>query len=512
MLYLFLISLNFMTIGFTLVTPYALKAKNVFQFFLNNPFASLAIGIFLTALLQNSTATTSIAVTMVGAGIIQVKDSVPIIMGSNIGTCVTNSFIALSMADNPLEFKRAFSAATLNDFFNYLTTAILLALEIIFEFMTVVSEKLTSLMPDDPNALKKANFVSAILNPLVDVFIKLDEDQVNAVNMGSDTTQVALRCCQKPIYTNEINDKNLTQTIFNLLSQFNISWNNEQTIVLKNYTNLTQYEDFFVKNQTVYQNVTGCTECTYWCMPMLRAFGDGGTGLFWIILSLVVLLACLFGIVKILSLIIVGPIAHGVRRAINATFPGKFRWLMQLILFIVAFLMTLVVQSSNIITATLVPLCGFGIVSLQRVFVMTLGSNIGTTVTGILSAFTQPASALKKSLQLAFVYTLFNVIGVILWLPIPFMRFPKKFARKFGHIVVKYKWFVYIYVSSAYFIIPLFMFAIALIPYWIGVAIKIGATSVARKTQELRLVASMDEIDGLLGHQNQENQVLSKEK
>ena len=63
--------------------------------------------------------------------------------------------------------------------------------------------------------------------------------------------------------------------------------------------------------------------------------------------------------------------------AINASFPGRMKWFSQVILFVVAFLLTIVVQSSKIITATLVPLCGIGIVSLQRVFVMTLGSNIG---------------------------------------------------------------------------------------------------------------------------------------
>lgn len=102
---------------------------------------------------------------------------------------------------------------------------------------------------------------------------------------------------------------------------------------------------------------------------------------------------------------------------------------------------------------------------------MTLGSNIGTTVTGILTAFTQPASSLKKSMQLAFVYTLFNLLGVLFWLPIPFLRFPKRLARALGNIVLKYRWFLYIYVLTVYFIGPLFIFGLAEIPMWIGLAI-----------------------------------------
>jgi solute carrier family 34 (sodium-dependent phosphate cotransporter) len=371
---------------------------------------------------------------MVGAGIIpDVQSAIPIIMGSNIGTCVTNSLIALTLAGDPNEFKRAFSGATLNDMFNLLTTSILLPIEILTHFLYIISTKLANLMPfDNIDAISKANFMAFILNPLCDLFIVLDMDAVNALANGSDITQVALRCCLK--------SNNETLSFLN-----NTFINNETQICLK--------------------------KCTYWCMPMLETIGDGGTGLFWIILSIIVLICCLFGIVKVLSLLIVGPIAKAVRIAVNASFPKPFGFATEIILFIIAFLLTIIVQSSNIITATLVPLCGVGIVSLQRVFVMTLGSNIGTTVTGILTAFTQPVSSLKKSMQLAFVYTLFNSLGVLFWLPIPFLRFPKRLAKGLGEIVFKYRWFLYCYVITIYFIGPLFIFGLALIPMWIGLAL-----------------------------------------
>jgi hypothetical protein len=80
-LYLFLLSLNFMSIGFTMISSYAIQAGGVIGFLLSNPFASLAVGIIVTAIMQNATATTSIAIILVGAGIIpSVKSSVPIIM------------------------------------------------------------------------------------------------------------------------------------------------------------------------------------------------------------------------------------------------------------------------------------------------------------------------------------------------------------------------------------------------------------------------------------------------
>ena len=55
LLYLFLLSLNFMTIGFTMVAGYAIKAGPVIKFILSNPFAALAIGIIATAIMQNAT-------------------------------------------------------------------------------------------------------------------------------------------------------------------------------------------------------------------------------------------------------------------------------------------------------------------------------------------------------------------------------------------------------------------------------------------------------------------------
>ena len=370
-------------------------------------------------------------------------------MGANIGTCVTNSFIALTLANDPNEFKRAFSAATLNDMFNLLTTSILLPLEIFSGFLFVISDKLTGLIPFENSAsISQANFMAAILNPVTDAFFTLNSTAVDLLSSGNKNIKgVTLKCCQ-------------TETI--------VVFTNNSIVFNETFSNTSLFENM----TTLYSNETRCLkECTYWCMPMLKSFGEGGTGVFWIILSVVVLISSLFGIVKVLSLLIVGPVAKGVRRALNASFPGKFKWLTQVVLFLVAFGLTIIVQSSNIITATLVPLCGMGIISLQKVFVMTLGSNIGTTVTGILTAFTQPPSSLKKAMQLGFVYTFFNTIGVLFWLPIPILRFPKRLARKLGNIVFEYRWFLYLYVAFVYLIGPLFLFCLALIPRGIGIAV-----------------------------------------
>ena len=61
--------------------------------------------------------------------------------------------------------------------------------------------------------------------------------------------------------------------------------------------------------------------------------------------------------------------------------------------------------------STLTPLVGLGLVSIERVFPLTLGANIGTTVTGILAAFSASPSSIKYSLQIAFCHSLFNITG-----------------------------------------------------------------------------------------------------
>lgn len=72
----------------------------------------------------------------------------------------------------------------------------------------------------------------------------------------------------------------------------------------------------------------------------------------------------------------------------------------------------MLVQSSSVFTSSLTPLVGMGLVSLERVYPLTLGANMGTTVTGILASISGPAKTLKFSLQIALCHTLFNLSGL----------------------------------------------------------------------------------------------------
>ena len=61
------------------------------------PLASFSIGALVTALIQSSSATSVIAISLVNAGILSFKNSVCIIFGSNVGTTITAQLIAFKL-------------------------------------------------------------------------------------------------------------------------------------------------------------------------------------------------------------------------------------------------------------------------------------------------------------------------------------------------------------------------------------------------------------------------------
>lgn len=62
--------------------------------------------------------------------VLTVRDAIPIVMGANIGTSVTNTVVSLGQASDRREFRRAFAAATIHDMFNWLAVIVLLPMEV----------------------------------------------------------------------------------------------------------------------------------------------------------------------------------------------------------------------------------------------------------------------------------------------------------------------------------------------------------------------------------------------
>ena len=98
----------------------------------SDPFLALFIGVLATTLFQSSSTTTSIIVGMVSGGAVTLTGAIPMIMGANIGTTVTNTIVSIGHISRGNEFKRAFAASTVHDFFNILAVLILFPLEMAF--------------------------------------------------------------------------------------------------------------------------------------------------------------------------------------------------------------------------------------------------------------------------------------------------------------------------------------------------------------------------------------------
>lgn len=133
-----------------------------------NPFLGLFIGILATAIIQSSSSTTSIVVGLVGGGVLNVANAIPIIMGANIGTSVTNTLISLTHIGRRIEFERSFASAIVHDFFNLLAVLVLFPLQYFTNFLGLAASFMGEQF-QHIGGLKFLSPVKAITRPVVDI-------------------------------------------------------------------------------------------------------------------------------------------------------------------------------------------------------------------------------------------------------------------------------------------------------------------------------------------------------
>lgn len=105
------------------------------------PLLLIFVGIIFTALIQSSSAATGVVITMVGAGILSLDLALFIVLGANIGTCVTALLASVGANANS---KRV---ALIHFTFNVIGTAIFTA--IIWLFKDNVVNLLVSILPGE---------------------------------------------------------------------------------------------------------------------------------------------------------------------------------------------------------------------------------------------------------------------------------------------------------------------------------------------------------------------------
>ena len=122
-------------------------------------------------------------------------------------------------------------------------------------------------------------------------------------------------------------------------------------------------------------------------------------------------------------------------------------------------LLTMLVQSSSITTSVLTPLVGVGVLPLEAMLPLTLGANIGTTMTALLASMVSDSI---DSLQVALAHLFFNITGILIWYPVPFMRnIPLSGARALGKATRVWRGFPVLYIAVVFLLIPLFFLGLS---------------------------------------------------
>eukprot|EP00163_Fabomonas_tropica_P024996 TRINITY_DN4306_c0_g2_i1.p1 TRINITY_DN4306_c0_g2~~TRINITY_DN4306_c0_g2_i1.p1 ORF type:complete len:548 (+),score=83.10 TRINITY_DN4306_c0_g2_i1:362-2005(+) len=170
---------------------------------------------------------------------------------------------------------------------------------------------------------------------------------------------------------------------------------------------------------------------------------DGGAGAITIVIALFLVILTLLLLVNFLKHVLQGRAHRILTRALNMN---------SYLALLVGCVVTFAFQSSSITTSTLVPLCGLGVITLEALYPLTIGANIGSTGTAMIAAV---SSGNPLAVQVAIAHLMFNVSGVLLWFVIPQSRLvPINIARVLGALCAERRWLAIVYLVFFFMALP----------------------------------------------------------
>jgi len=350
LVYLLMVGVGVIGTGFKWFSGSPEGAVRLFSF-ATNPLIGVILGTLATALLQSSSTVTSVIVALVAGGL-PVEIAIPMVMGANMGTTITNTIVSLGNIGERKAFHRSFSAATVHDFFNLYAIIIFLPIEVFFHPLQRMAGMMSGWFLDSGSvSISGINLISVIIKPVV-VFIRgLFETMPGMIDA-------------------------ILFTVFGIALVF--------------------FSVLYMSKSLKYV-MTGRAKAL-----LDKALGKG---------------------------IFVGILAGT--------------------------LVTMIVQSSSTTTSLLVPIAGAGIITLRHVFPFTLGANIGTTITALLAATAMVTGNKIFALQIALVHFLFNFLGVLLFVSVPWLyELPIRSAEWLGELTERNRGYAFGYIFGVFFIIP----------------------------------------------------------
>ena len=318
----------------------------------SNPFVGLLIGILATSLIQSSSTTTSMIVVFVASGTLTIENAIPMVMGANIGTTVTNTLVSLGHITRKEEFKRAMSCSSLHDIFHMFTVLILFPLELSTGYLRRSASFLANTFGEH-GGVEIMSPLKAIIKPVVSLIKHALQDGIG--------------------------------------------------------------------------------------------LSSGAAAASMLILALILLFSALFFIVKIMK----SSTAKRAEIVFNNILgrSGVIGILMGLVF-------TAIVQSSSITTSILVPIVASGITTVEVIFPITMGANLGTTVTAILAALTGNIAGIT----IAFAHLLFNLTGIIIVYNIPILKNAIiNTAKKLATICSERRALAFVYAFGMFYALPILL-------------------------------------------------------
>jgi phosphate:Na+ symporter len=145
------------------------RMRSILEFFTQNRFIGMIVGLVFTGIIQSSNATTVMVVSFVNSGLMQLHQATGPILGANIGTTVTGQLIAFNLAEIAPLF--VIIGALMYMFFENQNVKkigiVLLGFGILFMGLSTMGEKMTGLQ-DSPQIV---HLLQSMQNPLVAILL-----------------------------------------------------------------------------------------------------------------------------------------------------------------------------------------------------------------------------------------------------------------------------------------------------------------------------------------------------
>lgn len=369
---------------------------------------------------------------------------------------MTNTIVSLGFVGDIETYRRGFAGATVHDAFNFMNVLIWLPAELISSAINggdggvlfLISDAIArSFSACEGDCQEWEGPFQAMTSAIADSLIVPDSDVIKDFSFGRPSAsfvqcQALCRLSADCAYV-----FNQQRCASSPLAEPDTVCGN--TLIFEDNSTLAVADD--EPAAFVFCNASGFGVLSQAVVEAAQAHYDGHTlnkagilhdagldqeaGIIVLFLSLAVLLLSLLGMVRLLNIAVKGPAQQVLKRALNM--PG-------VVAIVVGTGVTILVQSSSITTSTLTPLVAVGTLTLEGMLPLTLGANIGTTLTGILAAL---VGSSVLGFQIAMVHVLFNVFGVVLLYPIPRVRaVPIAVARKLGDLAATYRVFPIVYI------------------------------------------------------------------